>query len=69
LEMWTAKLPKVRAWWARARGWPSFIAGVVTPLTRKEFGEMQTYGPQIHDEIETLLVEIEIAQVPYHQSA
>jgi len=54
LGVWTEGRPRVGDWWARAREWPSFKAGLSDPLTEAELEEMRTHGPTIRDEVAEL---------------
>jgi glutathione S-transferase len=55
LDLWTAKLPLTQAWWKKVNAWPSYQAGIVAPLSRAEYDEMQTHGPRIRNELAALL--------------
>jgi glutathione S-transferase len=58
LDLWIDERPKVRAWWDRVQQWPSYVAGIVAPLTEAEREEMALHGPRIRDEISNLLVQL-----------
>ena len=51
LDIWTDARPAVRAWWTRVQAWPSFVEGIVKPLTTHEADEMGKHGPTIYDGI------------------
>jgi glutathione S-transferase len=55
LDVWTGAFPRVQAWWEMARLWPSYVAGIVEPMTASELTEMQTHGPKIREEVAELL--------------
>jgi len=61
-NLWTDQRPHVEAWWDRVRGWPSYRAGIVDPMTAAELAEMQTHGRKIHSEIAVLLNELRADQ-------
>jgi glutathione S-transferase len=55
LDLWTRDRPRVNAWWALAREWPSFRRGLRDLISEAEFTEMRTHGPQIRDDVAALL--------------
>src|SRR5262245_42298395 len=55
LDLWTDGRPRVQAWWALAREWPSFKTGLVDLLTEAELAEMRTHGPTIRNDVAELL--------------
>jgi glutathione S-transferase len=55
LDLWTAQRPRVAAWWAMARQWPSFTRGLSDLISADEYTEMRTHGPKIRDELAALL--------------
>jgi glutathione S-transferase len=55
LDLWTHDRPRVNAWWALAREWPSFRRGLRDLITEAEFAEMRTHGPTIRDDVAALL--------------
>jgi glutathione S-transferase len=58
LDLWIKERPFVSGWWALAREWPSFRHGLSNLISEAEFAEMRTHGPNIRDEMATLLAEI-----------
>ncbi len=56
LDLWTAHMPHVQAWWDGVRKWQSYVAGIVEPMSASELAEMQTHGPKIQNELADLLV-------------
>jgi glutathione S-transferase len=58
LDLWIKERPFVSGWWALAREWPSFRRGLSNLISEAEFAEMRTHGPNIRDEMATLLAEI-----------
>ena len=59
LDVFTVDRPAVREWWKMAREWPSYIAGIVEPMTKHEREEMITHGPTIRRDIEDLISQVE----------
>jgi len=55
LDLWTKGRPRVSAWWAMAREWPSFKRGLSDLVSDAEFTEMRTHGPKIRDDVAALL--------------
>jgi glutathione S-transferase len=55
LDLWTAHRPRVSAWWALAREWPSFRRGLRDLISEAEFAEMRAHGPNIRDDLDALL--------------
>jgi len=55
LDLWINDRPRVREWWAMARGWPSFKRGLSDLITEAEYAEMRAHGPKIRDDIAALL--------------
>jgi glutathione S-transferase len=55
LDLWTGDRPRVSAWWAMAREWPSFKRGLSDLISEAEFAEMRTHGPKIRDDVAALL--------------
>lgn len=51
LDCWTRDRPLVRAWWDRAREYPSFVAGIAAPMPQAELDEMALHGPSIRAEV------------------
>ncbi|MEQ8697094.1 MAG: glutathione S-transferase domain-containing protein [Bauldia litoralis] len=49
LGVWTDDRPNIQAWWARAREWPAFKAGLSGRLTEAEIADMAEQGPKIRD--------------------
>ena len=58
LDLWTAKRPRVAAWWAMVQVWPSFQRGLRDLITPAEFEEMATHGPKIRDELAARFAEL-----------
>ena len=58
LDVWTAEHPAVRDWWALARQWKSFVAGIATPMSAAELEEMRVYGPRIRDDLAAIRAEL-----------
>ena len=58
LDIWTAERPHVRAWWAMVQNWPSFIAGIVQPMSEAEFAEMRVGGARIRAELAEVHAEV-----------
>jgi glutathione S-transferase len=55
IDLWTTDRPRVSAWWAMAREWPSFKRGLSDLISEAEFAEMRTHGPKIRDDVAALL--------------
>jgi hypothetical protein len=51
IGLWIDERPRVRDWWAQARAWPSFKAGLENLISEAEFSEMRTHGPKIRDHL------------------
>ena len=49
LDLWSARRPRMQAWWARAQDWPYFKSGLHDSISASEFAEMRTHGPNIRD--------------------
>ena len=62
LEPFIASRPAVRQWWQRAQNWPSYVGGIVTPMTDFERHEMATHGPTIRSDIERLIERVSMLQ-------
>jgi glutathione S-transferase len=58
LDLWIAERPRVRAWWALARQWPSFKAGLHDLISDAEFSEMRMHGPRIADDVAAIIAEV-----------
>jgi glutathione S-transferase len=56
LDLWTAGRPRTEAWWQDVRAWPSYRAGIVTPMTTGEVDEMSLHGPKIRDDVADALL-------------
>ena len=69
LDSFTVARPAVREWWQQARTWPSYVAGIVTPLTKHEREEMGRHGPTIRADIEDLLRQVEAMQAAHRPAA
>jgi glutathione S-transferase len=55
IDLWTKDRPRVSAWWAMAREWPSFKRGLSDLVSEAEFAEMRTHGPKIREDVAALL--------------
>ncbi len=55
IDLWIGTRPRVQAWWARAREWPSFKSGLCDLIGEAEFAEMRTHGPKIRDDVAGLI--------------
>ena len=55
LDLWIDKRPRVQAWWELVQRWPSYQAGLATPMLDKEITEMATHGPSVRNDIKSLL--------------
>jgi glutathione S-transferase len=62
LDVFTTDRPTVRDWWKQAREWPSYVAGIATPMKKQELEEMGTHGPKIRRDIEELIRQVESMQ-------
>jgi glutathione S-transferase len=58
IDLWTKDRPRVNAWWAMAREWPSFKRGLSDLISDAEFAEMRTHGPKIRDDVAALLASL-----------
>jgi glutathione S-transferase len=58
LHLWTQDRPRVMAWWALAREWPSFKTGLRDLISEAEFSEMRTHGPKIADDVARIIAEV-----------
>jgi glutathione S-transferase len=58
LDLWIKDRPRVTAWWALAREWPSFKTGLRDLISEAEFSEMRTHGPKIADEVAEAVTEV-----------
>jgi glutathione S-transferase len=61
LDLWIARRPRVNAWWALAREWPSFRRGLRDLISEAEFAEMRTHGPKIRADVDALLTQLRAA--------
>jgi glutathione S-transferase len=57
LDLWLEDRPRARAWWAIARGWPSFKSGLSDLISETEIAEMQTHGSKIANEVAEIIDE------------
>jgi glutathione S-transferase len=57
LDLWIKDRPRVSAWWAKAREWPSFKSGLHDLISDAEFSEMRAHGPKIADEVAGIIAE------------
>jgi glutathione S-transferase len=55
LDLWIGDRPRVRAWWAMAREWPSFRFGLHDLISETEFSEMKVHGPGIADDVSGII--------------
>jgi glutathione S-transferase len=60
LHLWTNDRPRVTAWWALAREWPSFKTGLRDLVSEAEFSEMRIHGPKIADDVARILAELRV---------
>jgi glutathione S-transferase len=51
LDVWTSERPRVQAWWARAKAWPSYITAIPDVLTDQEVAEMRNAGAKIRHRV------------------
>ena len=58
LDLWIKDRPRVMAWWALAREWPSFKTGLRDLISEAEFSEMRMHGPKIADDVAELITEV-----------
>ena len=58
LDLWIKNRPRVVAWWALVREWPSFKTGLRDLISETEFSEMRTYGPKIAPEVAEIVDEV-----------
>ncbi|HEY6996281.1 MAG TPA: glutathione S-transferase N-terminal domain-containing protein [Xanthobacteraceae bacterium] len=58
LDLWIGSRPRVVAWWALAREWPSFKTGLRDLISEAEFSEMHTHGPRIADDVAEIIAEV-----------
>jgi glutathione S-transferase len=58
IDLWIAERPRIRAWWAQARQWPSFKLGLHDRISAAEFTEMREHGPKIRDDVAALLADL-----------
>jgi len=58
LNLWIKDRPRVVAWWAMAREWPSFKAGLRDLISEAEFSEMRMHGPKIADEVAEIIADV-----------
>jgi glutathione S-transferase len=58
LDLWIEKRPHAGAWWALARQWPSFKAGLHDLISDAEFSEMRMHGPRIADDVAAIIAEV-----------
>jgi hypothetical protein len=58
LDLWIKDRPRVVAWWALAREWPSFKTGLRDLISEAEFSEMRTHGPKIADDVAEIIAEV-----------
>jgi ganglioside-induced differentiation-associated protein 1 len=58
LDLWIGERPRVKAWWAMARAWPSFRRGLHDLVTEAEFVEMRTHGPKIANDVGEIVADI-----------
>lgn len=54
LDIWLADRPAVRAWWARAKSRPAYIAGIAAPTTAEEAAEMHSAGIRIRPRVDAI---------------
>jgi glutathione S-transferase len=58
LDLWIKDRPRVVAWWAMAREWPSFGTGLRDLISEAEFSEMRMHGPKIADDVAGIIAEV-----------
>jgi glutathione S-transferase len=58
LDLWIKDRPRVMAWWALAREWPSFKTGLRDLISEAEFSEMRMHGPKIADDVAAIIAEV-----------
>jgi hypothetical protein len=58
LDLWIKKRPRVMAWWALVREWPSFKTGLRDLISEAEFSEMRMHGPKIADGVAEIIAEV-----------
>ncbi len=58
LDLWIRDRPRVKAWWALARDWPSFKTGLRDLISEAEFSEMQMHGPKIAADVAAIIAEV-----------
>jgi len=58
LDLWIKDRPRVKAWWALARAWPSFNTGLRDRICDAEFSEMRMHGPGIADDVASIIAEV-----------
>jgi glutathione S-transferase len=58
LDLWIKDRPRVAAWWALAREWPSFKTGLRDLISEAELSEMRLHGPKIADEVAGVIAEV-----------
>ena len=58
LDLWIADRPRVMAWWARAREWPSFKAGLRDLISEAEISEMRMHGPKIAGDVAEIIAQV-----------
>ena len=58
LDLWIRDRPRVMAWWALAREWPSFKTGLRDLISEAEFSEMQMHGPKIAADVAAIIAEV-----------
>lgn len=58
LDLWIKNRPRVNAWWALAREWPSFKTGLRDLISEAEFSEMRMHGPKIASDVAEIIAEV-----------
>jgi glutathione S-transferase len=58
LPLWIEDRPRVAAWWAMAREWPSFKTGLRDLISEAEFSEMRLHGPNIANEVAEIIADV-----------
>jgi glutathione S-transferase len=58
LDLWIKDRPRAMAWWALAREWPSFKAGLRDLISEAEFSEMRMHGPKIAPDVAEIISEV-----------
>jgi glutathione S-transferase len=58
LDLWIKDRPRVMAWWALAREWPSFKTGLRDLISEAEFSEMRMHGPKIANDVAEAIAEV-----------